>query len=89
MAKKDGIMILEIASPDKAKGAATVMSLVNSGEKTVVFRARGADKSKQYTVYLDNCGESFTVSGRELSTNGIAVDIPSALYSELILYSEI
>ena len=88
-AKKDGIMLLEIASPDKTKGAATVMSLVNSGEKTVVFRAKGADKSKQYTVYLDNNGESFTVSGRELCTSGIAIDIPSALYSELILYSEI
>ena len=39
-------------------------------------------------VSLSN-GESFTVSGRELCTSGIAIDIPSALYSELILYSEI
>ena len=88
-AKEDGVMILEIASHDKSKGAATVMSLVNSGEKTVVFKAKGADKSKQYNVMLDNEGEIFTVSGRDLCANGIAIDIPSSLYSELILYSEI
>lgn len=88
-AKKNGIMILEIASPDKRKGAATVMSLVNSGEKTVVFKAKGADKSKQYRVTLDNDGESFTVSGRELCMSGIEVEISASLSSELILFEEV
>ena len=88
-AKADGVMILEVASPDKSVGAATVMSLVNSGEKTVVFKPKGIDKSKTYSVTLDNDDETFTVSGRELSVNGIAIDIPSSLYSELIIYKVI
>ncbi|MBO5858448.1 MAG: alpha-galactosidase, partial [Clostridia bacterium] len=88
-AKKDGVMILEIASPDKSKGAATVMTLVNSGEKAVVFKPKGADKSKQYKVTLDNEGESFVVAGRELCSTGIEINLPASLCSELILYSEI
>ncbi len=87
-AKKNGIMILEIASPVKSRGAATVISLVNSGEQNVVFKARGADKSKQYTVTLDNDGESFVVSGRELC-KGIEIRLPASLSSELIIYEEI
>lgn len=87
-AKKNGIVMLEIASPDKSRGAATVISTVNSGEKTVLFRAKGADKSKNYAVTLDNDRESFSVSGRELCMNGIQVSLPSSLSSELILYKE-
>ena len=86
--KKNGFCVLEIASPDKSRGAAAVFTLVNSGETTVRFKAKGADKSKKYTVYLDNEGESFTVSGRELCTKGIEIDVSSSLSSELILYKE-
>ena len=86
-AKKNGIMILEIASPDKSRGAATVVSLVNSGEKDVLFKAKGADKSKTYNVILDNNSERFAVSGRALCA-GISVYLPASLSSELIIYEE-
>ena len=87
--KKTGVSVLEIAAPDKSRGAAAVFTLVNSGEKTVIFKAKGADKSKNDVVYFDNDGESFTLSGRELCMNGVEIDISSALSSELILYKEI
>ena len=87
-AKKNGVCVLEIASPDKSRGAAAVFALVNPSKKTVRFKAKGADKSKEYTVYLDNGGECFSLSGRELCTNGIELDISAALSSELILYKE-
>lgn len=88
-AKKTGICALEISAPDKSRGAAAVFALVNPSDKSFTFKAKGADKSKNYVVYLDNGGESFTVTGKELCMNGIEIDISSALSSELILYKEI
>ena len=88
-AKKNGVCALEISAPDKSRGAAAVFALVNPSEKTFRFRAKGADKSKNYVVYLDNEGESFTVTGKELCVNGIDIDVSASLSSELILYSEI
>ena len=79
----------EISAPDKSRGAAAVFALVNPSEKSFTFKAKGADKSKNYVVYLDNGGESFTVTGKELCMNGVEVDISAALSSELILYKEI
>lgn len=86
---KSSVCVLEIAAPDKSRGAAAVFALVNTGGKTVKFRAKGADKSKNYTVYFDNDGESFTVTGKELCLDGIEIDVSAALSSELILYKEI
>ena len=49
----------------------------------------GIDISKEYKVTLDNDNESFIATGKELKFNGISIDIPSSLSSELILYEEI
>ncbi|MBQ8227455.1 MAG: alpha-galactosidase [Clostridia bacterium] len=86
-ARKDNVTILEVASPDKSKGAATVIALKSGAEITVKFK--GADASKMYKVTLDNNRESFEITDRELRYNGINVYIPSILSSELILFEEI
>ena len=86
-ARKGNETILEIASPDKSKGAATVIALKSGAELNV--KLKGADSSKMYKVTLDNNREIFEMSGRELRQNGVLVEIPSALSSELILYEEI
>ncbi len=86
---KSSVCVLEIAAPDKSRGAAAIFNLVNTGENAVKFRAKGADKSKNYTVYFDNDGESFTITGKELCLDGIEIDVSAALSSELILYKEI
>lgn len=88
-AKKNGVCVLEISAPDKSRGAAAVFALVNPSAKSVVFKAKGADKSKNYVVYLDNGGENFTLTGRELCLNGVEINVSAALSSELILYKEI
>lgn len=88
-ADKSGVCVLEIADSQKSRGAAAIFALVNHSEETIRFRAKGADKSKNYVVYLDNDGESFTASGKELCLDGVEIQLPSALSSELILYKEI
>lgn len=81
--------ILEISAPDKSRGAITVITLCNSKENNIVVKPKGIDISKTYKVTLDNDGESFEISGRQLKTHGIPVEIPASFSSELILYEAI
>ena len=83
--KKSDFSILELTASDKTKGV--IAAFILAGIKgSINIRAKGADQSKQYKVTLDNDGCSFVVSGRELKQNGIIVDIPSSMSSELVLY---
>lgn len=86
--EKDEFSVLEIASPDASKGAVAVFALADTKGKIKIC-AKGADPSKQYRVTSDNDGYTFTVSGKELKQDGITVDIPFAMSSELLLYEEI
>lgn len=82
----DGTLsILEISSPDGASGALTVCTLMNA-EADLLIRPRGIDIERTYEVTFDNSRSTVTVSGYELSTQGVRVSIPSARASELILY---
>ena len=85
---KNGFCITEIASPDASRGAVAVFALAGVNGKINVC-PKGADQSKNYKITLDNDGVPFTASGRELHQNGITVDIPCAMSSELILFEEI
>lgn len=82
-------MVLEIASPDGKKGALTAFTLSGTNAKTVTVRLRGADAGRHYRVTLDNSGESFTVRGKELCMNGLVLDIPASLSSELVTYEAV
>lgn len=86
--KKNDSCVIEIASPDASKGAVAVFALAGISGKISVC-PKGVDQSKQYKVTLDNDGSSFTVSGREFRQNGVTVDIPCAMSSELILFEKI
>ena len=81
-----GICILEIASPDKSKGVATIFTLANPEKNVINLRLKGANMGKTYKVTLDNSGASFTASGKELCFDGINIEIDHALSSELVLY---
>ncbi len=87
--EEKGICILEIASPDKSKGAATVFTLANPEKNIINLRLKGADMGKTYKVTLDNSGATFTVSGKELKSEGINIEIDHALSSELVMYERI
>ncbi len=86
-AAEEGSMVLEIASPDGKKGAMTVFSLSGMAViKTVTVMPRGLDTGYIYRVMMDNTGETFTISGRELQMQGLVVSIPTSLSSELITF---
>ncbi len=79
------VCVLEIGAPDKSKGAITVFTMCNTSEQSIVVKPKGIDRSKNYSVTLDNEGCTFTVSGYELS-KGLEFHLGSAMESELILY---
>ena len=81
--------VIELSSPDKSKGVIGIFTLCTSDEMTIKVNPKGIDVSKTYKVTLDNYRESFEISGSKLKFNGISVDIPCALSSELVLYEEI
>ena len=86
-ADKENLCVLEVATPDKSKGAVTVTAL--KAEDEIYVRPKGIDASKKYMITLDNNRESFEMTGKEIRQNGIFVEIPTALSSELILFEEI
>ncbi len=87
-ARRQGYVCLEIASDDKTKGAVAAFTLTKPEADRYTVFLKGINAGKTYLVTLDNSGDEFEVSGRQLITHGLSVTIPSALSSELILYRE-
>jgi hypothetical protein len=85
--------VLEYAAPDRNRGYVGVFSLhrsdagVPAGE--YILRPRGIERGKDYEVTLDNSGESYRVSGRELAGSGIPVRLDGSMISELVLYTAV
>jgi alpha-galactosidase len=77
--------VLEYACPDRSRGYAGVFKLLN-GAGEYRLRLRGVDAGADYTVTLDNSGQTFRVSGHELAHSGLPVALDSALTSELVMY---
>ena len=83
----DGFCALEVASADKRQSALALFTLTMPKENRFTVIPKGISRSLNYKVTFDNSGDTFTVSGYELMTNGITAPIPSALRSELILFA--
>ena len=81
----EDICVLEIGASDKSKGAITVFTMCSTDAQNILVKPKGIDRSKNYSVTLDNDNCTFTVSGYELS-KGIEVNLGSAMESELVLY---
>lgn len=86
---KDDFSVLEISSSDSTKGAIGVFSLTNAKSQSISVIPKGINAGMTYKITLDNSGASFTLSGYELTAQGIPVSIPASLSSELILYEAI
>ena len=86
--RKKGFCAIEVASPDRSRGAIGAFTLASAGESARVLIPRGIDPSKTYIVTLDNSGPSFERSGADLLLNGLRIALPGAMTSELILYKE-
>lgn len=82
-------MVMEIASPNGDKGAATLFTMPGVKENRYTFFPKGVDAGKTYRVTLDNSRQSFTVEGWKLLSEGIPVRIPGNMASELVLYRAI
>ena len=81
-----GFSALEIASPDKSRGACAVFTVEKPANAEYRLYPKGIDPSLEYIVTLDNYRSSFKISGFALMNDGIKIRIPSALSSELVLY---
>jgi alpha-galactosidase len=82
--------VLEYAAPDRSRGYCGVFSLKqeeNSHARGYVLRLRGIDRSRDYEVRLDNNGEVFRISGRELADTGLSIRLDGSMLSELVLYT--
>ena len=83
--------VLEYAQQDQTAVAAVIMrtSCAETGEDTdiYVFRPRGIDPDRNYDICLDNAGQHFVVSGRELRRDGIRLRLEQPLTSELLILS--
>jgi len=86
---ENGYTCLEIAAENKEKGFIAVFSATDTNSNEITVKPNGINKSFNYSVYLDNEHEEFTVSGRELSSDGIQIKLNTALTSELVKYSAI
>lgn len=80
--------ILEYGSQDKLKGYAGLFRLgSDNGKNEYIFKPRGIDCSRNYTVTTDNNNTTFSISGSELAGEGLNVYLESPNTSELILYT--
>lgn len=87
-AYKNGFSVLEIANPEKTKGAIAVFSTENNNGNSTVIKPKGASVGKNYKVTLDNDRVTFTLTGYELVNKGILINLNSPMTSELILFEE-
>ena len=87
--RDDGFCAYEIAAPDGSKGAVAVYTLTNAGQTSRNILPKGINAGKTYKVTLDNSRASFIVSGYELLNNGIRINIPASMASELVLFEAV
>ena len=80
--------VLEYARPDHARGFAGAFKLA-AGPSEYRLCLRGVDLSAEYEVTLDNRGQTFSISGRELAGTGLPIRLDSAMTSELVLYRRV
>ena len=84
----NGWFAVEYASPDRAKGWATIARIGESESDIYLFTPRGLHRGKTYTVTFDSTGESATIDGLRLVQAGIPIHLESIAASELLCFEE-
>ena len=77
--------MLERASYDRMRAVIGAFRLSGGAPDEVVVYPRGLSSALDYRVTLDNSGDQFEVSGRELMQSGLRIRLTHALTSELML----
>ncbi len=81
--------VLEYGSRDRTRGYAGVFRLSGSGEAEYLFKPRGLDTERDYSVTMDNSRRTSHVSGWDLTNQGITVRLDAPLTSELLLFEAV
>ena len=77
--------VIEITASDQAKGAIGVFAMTEGAQRITVY-PKGLDLGSTYRVTMDNSGAVFEKNGYDLMSQGLVVNLPASMASELILY---
>jgi alpha-galactosidase len=80
-----GYCALEYVSEDRSKAAACVFRLVNAPGPEYLFRFRGLDTGREYSLTMEPGTGKTTADGLTLSTRGIPLTLDCPLSSAMIL----
>ncbi|MFH1708322.1 MAG: alpha-galactosidase [Planctomycetota bacterium] len=78
--------VLEYAAEDASAGYAGLFRLGGDAGCEYLFRPRGLDPARRYTVTFDNMGRDIVMDGAELALRGVPVRLDAVNTSELIMY---
>lgn len=81
-----GWLALEFAAADASKGWATFVRIATEGPETYVFRPRGLDLGRTYSVTIDSLGGTYTATGADLMRDGVPVRLETIGMSELVMF---
>jgi alpha-galactosidase len=82
----DPWLVLEFASPDRARAIAVLFRHALCGDGCWRFFPRGLDASRSYTVCSDNHRWKCEFTGSELMQSGIPVTLGRPMSSELLIF---
>jgi len=77
---------MEFTSPDQQKGWATIIRLSKSASENYLFKPKGLDGRRKYSVTFDNTGKAVAFEGSQLMREGITIQLGPGHASELLLW---
>lgn len=86
--KSDVWCAMQFNRPEQQDGLIEVFVRENTSYESACFKLRGIDKNRNYT-FTDLDGGEFTVSGRELSENGLKLTLTQKRKAKLYIYKAI
>jgi hypothetical protein len=81
-------LAMEFASADQQKGWATIIRLKKSVSDSYLFKPKGLDRKRKYSVTFDNTGKTEWIEGAALMRDGLSIRLPADSASELLLFEE-
>jgi alpha-galactosidase len=80
--------VLEYARPDTTAAVGAIFRTAGCGAPELVFRPRGLDPGRDYSVTSDNSGLRFVAAGHALIRDGVLVRLEQPHSSELLMFRE-
>jgi hypothetical protein len=77
---------MEFTSPDQQKGWATIIRLSKSTSENYLFKPKGLDGRRKYSVTFDNTAKTQLIDGEALMRDGLSIRLPPDSASELLLF---